>query len=77
MDRAAVIIEYLGGTSAVQRGLGHKYPTTVQGWKTRGKIPMEHVPALLKFAKRCRKPLTHTDFFPDQPLSFKLNEAAE
>jgi len=38
-NRAAQVIDRFGGVSALARALGHKWPTTVQGWKTRGVIP--------------------------------------
>ena len=40
MPRPAVsIISKFGGMSALARALGHRNPTTVQGWKQRGFIP--------------------------------------
>lgn len=64
-NRAAEIIEHLGGTSVLSRSLGHRWPTTVQGWKTRGIIPIDQAPAVIEAAHRLKKPLSHADFFPD------------
>jgi hypothetical protein len=33
------VIACFGGMSALSRALGHKNPTTVQGWKLSGRIP--------------------------------------
>jgi hypothetical protein len=62
MNRASEIIEYLGGITAVSRGLGHKWPTTVQGWGDRGSIPARHMPEVIAFAERIGKPITADDF---------------
>ena len=33
------LIACFGGLTATSRGLGHKHPTTVQGWVNAGRIP--------------------------------------
>lgn len=41
MTQAERIIRRFGGLTALSRALGHKHPTTVQGWKERGFIPQQ------------------------------------
>lgn len=62
-SRLAEIIEYLGGTTAVANGLGHRWPTTVQGWKKRGRADTDRINQLVTLAAKFNKPLTHADFF--------------
>jgi hypothetical protein len=61
--KAAYIIELFGGVSALARALGHKWPTTVQGWKNRGIIPAHAQQDVLDAAKREGINLTPADFF--------------
>lgn len=56
-----------GGMSALARELGHKNPTTVQGWKDRGRVPAEHVRAVIAAAAKKNIVLTPDDFLPDAP----------
>lgn len=51
------IIDTLGITALADE-LGHKWPTTVQGWKSRGVIPLKHIPAVIDASKRLGKPTT-------------------
>lgn len=51
------IIDDLGMT-ALSRALGHRWPTTVQGWKVREAIPVRHVPAVVAASKKLNKPVT-------------------
>lgn len=69
---AGRIIDRFGGLSALARLLGHKHPTTVQGWKERGFIPAKHQAAVLAKAREIGVELTPDDFFLDSAL-----EAAE
>lgn len=39
MKNVNKIIELFGGLTAMSRALGHKHPTTVQGWKESNRIP--------------------------------------
>ena len=39
MTQSQRIIEKFGGVYPLSRALGHKNPTTVQGWLSRGFIP--------------------------------------
>lgn len=64
MRSVADIIEELGGVTALARALGHRWPTTVQGWKSRGVIPSRQVSAVLKAANTLGKPLSAADLFP-------------
>ena len=46
------LIEKFGGMSAMSRALGHNYPTTVQGWKTSGTIPIWRRESVLSAVER-------------------------
>ena len=39
MNKAQSLIEAFGGLSSFAQALGHKHPTTVQGWGKSGRIP--------------------------------------
>lgn len=65
MTHVEIIIERFGGMTALARALGHKNPTTVQGWKVRGIIPARQQRELLDLAKRTSVPLEPADFFAD------------
>lgn len=39
MTYVETIISKFGGLRAMAKALGHKHPTTVQGWKVSGRIP--------------------------------------
>jgi hypothetical protein len=62
-NRAAQIIDRFGGVSALARALGHKWPTTVQGWKTRGVIPAGQQQKILDAARKSGIGLVPADFF--------------
>lgn len=62
-ETVSEIIDYLGGVTALSRELGHRWPTTVQGWKTRGIIPARQIPQVITAAKRMGKPLEASAFF--------------
>jgi len=51
MDTVSEIIGRFGGLHAMARALGHRYPTTIQGWKQRGVIPARQQRAVLEAAK--------------------------
>lgn len=57
------IIFKFKGVSAMSRALGHKYPTTVQGWKTRKQIPADQQQHVLDAAGREGIALGPEDFF--------------
>jgi hypothetical protein len=52
MTVAANVIEKFGGLSRLARALGHKNPTTVQGWQDSGFIPAHRMAEVLAAAKR-------------------------
>ena len=62
-SQAERIIDKFGGISALARALGHKHPTTVQGWKDRKFIPARHQTEVLKRARELGIDLVADDFF--------------
>lgn len=56
MSPASVVIEKFGSLSALSRALGHKHPTTVQGWVERQRIPYWHWKAIEVAAARVGRP---------------------
>lgn len=57
------IIEKFGGISQLAKALGHEHPTTVQGWKARGRIPAKQQDVVLKLAREKGIDLDPADFF--------------
>lgn len=57
------IIEKFGGITGLARALGHKNPTTVQGWKERDVIPAQRIPEVIKAGHANGLELTLDDFF--------------
>ena len=57
------IISRFGGLAPMARALGHRHPTTVQGWKARGVIPARQQSQVLEAARRSGVPLGPSDFF--------------
>lgn len=66
MSQAEIIIERFGGITALSQALGHKHPSTVQGWRDRGIIPVRRQAELLKLAKRMEIPLSPEELISDQ-----------
>jgi len=62
MTVADHIIGKFGGLTVLSKELGHKNPTTVQGWKERGSIPSRHFPDILAAAKRLNVEINPEDF---------------
>jgi hypothetical protein len=65
MNAIETIIERFGGLTDMARALGHKNPTTVQGWRDRGNIPSRQIPVVIEAGKN-RNPqidLVASDFF--------------
>lgn len=58
------IIDRLGGLTELAKALGHKNPTTVQGWKARGVIPIRHIPAVIEIGRAKGVDLELSDFLP-------------
>jgi hypothetical protein len=51
MTNASIaIIEKFGGVVKMARAMGHKHPTTVQGWKAKG-IPSRRFEEILRVAE--------------------------
>ena len=46
------IIEKFGGMSAMARALGHKHPTTIQGWRDSGRIPEWRMNEVIEAAQK-------------------------
>ena len=63
MTPAQRIIASFGGVTALARALGHRSPTTVQGWKQRGLIPARRQQQVLDIAQALGISLTPGDFF--------------
>lgn len=61
--QAERIIERFGGLTKLADALGHKFPTTVQGWKVRGRIPSSQQDAVLRAARERGLDLEPADFF--------------
>ena len=66
MNPAERIIECFGGISALARALGHRHPTTVQGWRQRGVIPARRQADVLAAARAQNLALSAEDFFGHQ-----------
>lgn len=47
---AEIVIQRFGGLTALAGALGHKYPTTVQGWRENGVIPIKQWPEIERAA---------------------------
>ena len=62
-SQADHIIGKFGGISALARALGHKHPTTVQGWKARGVIPAKRQSEVLNKARELGMDVGPQDFF--------------
>ena len=72
LDPARSIISRLGGVDVVARET-ERDRTRVYRWMyprsrggTGGIIPSDQIPTLIALAKRLRKPLKHSDFFPSR-----------
>jgi len=63
MTQAEHIISKFGGVSALSRKLGHRHPTTVDGWRRRGWIPADQQPRVLEAGQDLKPPITPGDFF--------------
>jgi argininosuccinate lyase len=76
VNTAERIIERFGGISALARALGHRHPTTVQGWKQRGVIPARRQADVLAAAKAQNLTLSAEDFFAPRAAPSAANPAA-
>ena len=66
MNKARQIVDKFGGQSALARILGHRNPSTVQGWMSRGVIPVRQLPAVIRAARDLGINVTPEDFLPDE-----------
>ena len=62
LAQAEHVIGKLGGVNAAARILGHRNPSTVQGWKERGSIPTHRQEEVLLKAREAGVDLTPEDF---------------
>ena len=60
------VISELGGITAVARALGHRNPSTVQGWWDRELIPAHRQRGVLDLARALDKPVTADDLIPSE-----------
>ena len=58
------VIEKFGGLHQMARALGHKWPTTVQGWRDRGTIPARHILSVVDAGKRVGLEFSTQDLLP-------------
>lgn len=63
MTQAERIIGRFGGINALSRALGHRNPTTVQGWKDRGYVPANRQQEVLDLARNLGIAIAPEDFF--------------
>jgi hypothetical protein len=61
-SQAKKIIDKFGGVYPLSRALGHRNPTTVQGWLSRGFIPPRQHEPIWEAAKRESVELSLADF---------------
>jgi hypothetical protein len=65
METHGQIIRRLG-IREVARALGHSNHTTVQGWRDRDNIPVEHWADVVHAAEQIGKPLTVRELMPPE-----------
>jgi hypothetical protein len=65
MTVAQDVVALFGGVAATAKALGHKNPTTVQGWINRGVIPVRQLRAVIRAAREQGRTLTLEDLVPD------------
>ena len=67
MSTVEQIVERFGGLTKMANELGHRNPTTVQGWRDRGIIPARQLGNVLEAAERKGIPLTPADLIAPAP----------
>ena len=63
MSNARIIVARFGGIRSLARVLGHRNPTTVQGWVVRGYIPARRQQEVLEASRTAGVALLPSDFF--------------
>lgn len=64
MTVAQDVVALFGGVVATAKALGHKNPTTVQGWIARGVIPVRQLRAVIRAAAARGTVLTLEELVP-------------
>lgn len=64
MTPAERIIGKFESARELARRLGHTNPTTVQGWRERGLIPIKHAPRIIAVSADLASPVVPADFLP-------------
>lgn len=62
-NRAEAVVFKFGGLRSMARILGHKHPTTIQGWVSRGVIPPRQHRIVWDAAQAHKVKLRKADFF--------------
>lgn len=57
------IVNLFGGLTRLSTGLGHRNPTTVQGWLVRGVVPVRQIPKVIAVGRKLGVELSLDDFF--------------
>lgn len=73
LTQGAYIVGRFGGIAALAHAIGRP-PSTVQGWKERGRIPVDHWPQILTAGATLDPPLRREEFA--EHLALAPNEAA-
>lgn len=57
------IVDLFGGLTRLSSALGHRNPTTVQGWLVRGVVPVRQIPKVIAVGRKLGLELSLDDFF--------------
>lgn len=57
------VIQRFGGLTKLATALGHRRPTTVQGWLVRGVVPVRQIPKVIATGRKLGIELSLDDFF--------------
>ena len=66
MTQVDRIISKFGGLTRLADALGHKHPTTVQGWRKRGVVPLRQIARVVGAAKKRKISLKVEDLVPTE-----------
>jgi len=61
--QAEYLIGRFGSIAETARALGHRNPTTVQGWKERGCVPARQFQRLIEAGSSLHPPLEQREYF--------------